>query len=130
MYVYTIAYESVSNVHMLPMIWLVLMGCFIVLRLGKSYTELGVIFCYWFGSDCVPIVQPGLRHCTDDYFTRPQHQTDTGGITSTNCKEFRDCSHNNQYYAAKKGQVLFSDHVHLNILGAQLLTKEITKRYP
>ncbi len=36
----------------------------------------------------------------------------------------------NQCYAAKKGQVGYSDNAHLNILGAQLLTKEITKRYP
>ena len=40
----TTAYERVlSNVHVLPMIWFVSMSCFVALRLGKSYSVLGVI---------------------------------------------------------------------------------------
>jgi peptidoglycan/LPS O-acetylase OafA/YrhL len=33
-------------------------------------------------------------------------------------------------YAAKDGQLLYEDDIHVNILGAQLITKGITDRYP
>ena len=33
-------------------------------------------------------------------------------------------------YAAKDGQLLYSDDTHINVLGAQLITKGITHRYP
>jgi len=33
-------------------------------------------------------------------------------------------------YAAKDGQILYRDDTHLNILGSQLLAREIAKRYP
>jgi peptidoglycan/LPS O-acetylase OafA/YrhL len=33
-------------------------------------------------------------------------------------------------YAAKDGQLLYNDDTHINVLGAQLITKGVTERYP
>jgi hypothetical protein len=33
-------------------------------------------------------------------------------------------------YAAKDGQLLYNDDTHINVLGAQLITKGLTQRYP
>ena len=122
-HIYNCLRKCVSNVHMLLMIWLVLMGCCIVLRLGKSYSVLGVIC----ATGMVLIVFPSYSQVCTIVLTimyASEHQIKTGGIKSTDCKEFRACSHYNQCYAAKNGQVLSGDNAHLNILGAQLLKKK------